>query len=808
MADTGGAAFMCTERYDARALQWLTEETAVSGLRAAGAGQLPFDAESAFARAQGLDGQRFDAGRLWTILKAQLKGWATSHGKVWYRHAAGQEGARGGLRLASTGYAHWPPVITATLARGQYWQVRVDGARATGAERAPANEDVAWTHAAWADVKSGVVAAAEARAATLKTPLPPVSTQKAAVFAMALDTEEQRALDAVVDELNRVHLLHTDAYLPGGVLLVRKPDPAASSGINEAVLQAVSTAVALATGYAVQLRVEEWVAPLAVPAKRAPSGEDAPVRAVCGVKRKKRRDSDAVEDPEGPRGGGGGGADMEDGEGEEDDDMLAPGVSKEEYAEMKAAFEERHFYYVPANTFVEVTEDFALKHYDLRHAKEYFDIGWAFGGERNFRFRVSFLDLWRLDPTRKSIHRIDFKPSDDPAVFYMPLQFAYTRVKLSELLLPAGAGGAAGAGGGAMDDDAALEAHREALWDMFRTLVKAACDDKEDLVEYLLNYFAHMLQKPLEQPGVAIILTGQKGVGKDTLLDFFRLHVIGSGLSHNYTETRQFFDKHDVDRKDKIMVKMEDSDSALCKQHAKDLRARITAREGTINPKGKDPITFPNYVRYFFTANQAIPVGINDDNDRERRFVIVPVSNVLKGNTDFFTRCYDEAAGLYTPMGGHVVAHKLLARDLSGWNVRLQPKNDYQEALYEVERTPEQRFLDDGWPAGAEIKSQELFARYQRFCSDNGFPKWTETAIAFGQKLAYFVMQKKIVKRVGRAKQVFYKKVGSTGEDEDDEADGEEAAGAGAGAGWAGGADAGLSAGMAEFTFSTVTRTC
>lgn len=526
---------------------------------------------------------------------------------------------------------------------------------------------------------------------------------------------------------------------------------------------------------------------MTIPAETVMAGKAKQAKSTNVAKRKKQKrdDSDAGGDPTATA------CDDE----EETEDQLAPGVSKADYEEMKAAFEEHHFYFVPANTFVEVTEEYALNHYDLRHAKEYFDIGWAFGGTKNFRFRVSFLDLWRLDPTRKSIHRIDFKPSDDPTVFFLPLQFAYTRAKQHEALLLAAAGG---------EDDLVL-LHKEGLWDMFMTLIKATCDDKEDLVEYLLNYLAHMLQRPLEQPGVAIILTGQKGVGKDTLLDFFRLHVIGPGLSHNYTETRQFFDKHDVDRKDKIFVKVEDSDSALCKQHAKDLRARITAREGTINPKGKNPITFPNYVRYFFTANQAIPVGINDDNDRERRFVILPVSNSLKGNADFFTACYDEERGLYTPLGGLVVAERLLQRDVSAWNIRLQPKNDYQEALYEVERTPEQRFLEDGWTAGAEYKSTDLFARYQRFCNDNGFPKWTETAIAFGQKLAYFVMQKKITKRVGGKKVVYYTKVsrvGEMGEDEQDET-GEGAAAAGAGAGACTGAAGAENGG---FSFSTVSR--
>lgn len=455
-------------------------------------------------------------------------------------------------------------------------------------------------------------------------------------------------------------------------------------------------------------------------------------------------------------------------EASEEPGMLTAGVSQQEYAEMKAAFEARHFYYVPANTFVEVDGEGCLRHYELQHAKEYLDIGWGFGGANRFMTRVSFLDLWRRDPTRKIVHRIDFRPSEDPTVYHLPLRFAYARVTDAQLAAPPA--------GAAVSSVWTPESHAASIRAMFTTLVKAATDDKPDLEAYFLNYCAHMLKHPLDQPGVSLIFTGQKGVGKDTLLDFLRLHVIGPALSHNYTQTSQFFDKHDTDRKDKIMVKVEDSDSALCKTHAKELRARITARESTVNPKGKAAVTFPNYVRYFFTANQAVPVGIQDDNDPERRFVIFPVANTLKGNMDFFRACYDEVMGLYTPVAGRIIADDLLARDIAGFNVRVQPKNEYQEALYESERSSEQRFVEEGWPAGAEFKSNELFSRYQRFCSDNGFPKWSETAIAFGQKLAYFVLHKRVVKRVGAKKQVYYKKpVGSV------EAGEEEASGGGGG---------------------------
>jgi hypothetical protein len=809
---------MLTERFDARAMQWLIEEASAADFVDAATSAPLLSPRSNYAKLQGMgDDATFSIERLLQALKHQLKEHKKHGGKVHYRYGTNFADSKGGRLIANTGYQNWPGAVRATLARSLYHDVDIVNAQPTlllaiaqkhgwacatlgdyvanrethlqalmdkhGIDHSQAKAMVLsvlcggkvtdgistpFLHAMHAEVgvmaeaayaldeysayKAGVAASQERKRKALgKRAVPGYNNEQGALLAVVMQSLERLVIMAVRDGLQeKGHSV--DTLIHDGCLVQRR---AGEDSVPDAVLRAVEEKVLAVAGVAIVLAVKPWGPGLTVP-------DEPPVKPIKvgrlqpgGAGGKKRK-----------RGGGGDG----DGGGEDGEEKeLAPGVSRSAYEAMRAEFEQHHFYYVPGNTFVEVTEA-GMRHYEQRHAKEYFDIKWAFGGTTNFRYRVSFLDLWRLDPARRSIHTIDFNPSDDPAVFYYPIKFAYERVKPALALEDEGE-----------EARAARAIHEGELLDMFRTLARVATNGDATLGEYLLNFLAHMLQKPTEQPGVAIILTGQKGVGKDTLLDFFRMYVIGPAFSHNYTETRQFFDKHDVDRKDKLMLKVEDSDSALCKAHAKDLRARITARESTVNPKGKDPITYNNYARYFFTANQAIPVGINDDNDRERRFVILAVSSELKNNATFFTKCYNEKTGLFTPLGGRVVAESLLGRDLSAFNPRIQPRNEYQESLYEVERSPEQRFIEDGWRAGVEYKSQDLFQVYLKFCSDQGFPKWTETAIAFGQKMAYFVLHRKIVKRTGSKKQVYYSKpVGSMPESDDEE---EEGAGAGAGAG-------------------------
>lgn len=267
-----------------------------------------------------------------------------------------------------------------------------------------------------------------------------------------------------------------------------------------------------------------------------------------------------------------------------------------------------------------------------------------------------------------------------------------------------------------------------------------------------------------------------------------RLYVVGEAWSHNYTQTSQFFDKHDTDRADKIMVKLEDSESALVKSHAKDMRARVTARELTINPKGKQPVTYRNYTRHFFSANQANPVGLNDDSDRERRFLISACDPRHKGDFEFFARV---RAALFNEAAGYEVGAWLMQIDLTGWNVRQLPSNPYMDQLFQEERSIEQQFVEDVWKAGKSYDPTSLYHAYTDFCIEEGindFP--VKSSIEFGRRMMSlgFIRDQVIKKEVRGGRRVVYTKLkpasvekpGAEGEGLEED---EVSTGAGAGAG-------------------------
>lgn len=286
---------------------------------------------------------------------------------------------------------------------------------------------------------------------------------------------------------------------------------------------------------------------------------------------------------------------------------------------------------------------------------------------------------------------------------------------------------------------------------IFLELVDIVTDRKEPLKEYLLNWLAHTLQKPFDLPGVALIVTGRKGYGKDTLFDFFGQYVLGSQYFTNYGDNNLFFDHFDTNKVNKMMVKLEEADRTICLKNASVLKAMITSTKMIVNPKNKQPYQTSNYCRYVLTTNKGNPV---DFSDGERRFVLLAASGEKKGLIDYWINV---RAKLFTDEAGKHVAEYLLHRDIKSFAPQLLPVNEYQEMVVDSEVSVEDRFIED-WD-GSECSVGDLYRLYSAFCKKHSY-LGCENLRSFGMKLVPLYRDKKIEKRKSNG-QVIYCKPGA-----------------------------------------------
>ena len=381
---------------------------------------------------------------------------------------------------------------------------------------------------------------------------------------------------------------------------------------------------------------------------------------------------------------------------------VVKGVSLEAYKEMKREFELNHFYHSDADKYVEIRENGSILIMDLTHAHEYLNTKWCFKQSEKMGDTIGFLDIWRKDNTRKICGSMSFADRGSD-VFTVPIRWAFLTANLSGSVRP-------------------LE--------LFLELVDLNTNFNPVLKEYVIKYFAHMLQKPCELPCVGLILTGEKRIGKDTLGDFLQKHVVGDPLSTNYTKNSQFFGNHDMGKINKFLIKLEETSKKDCFENASELKTSITARQITANPKGVKEVTADNFARFIFTTNKTNPVDLSDG---EGRFVLLNCSKKRKGDFMFWN---EVRKVLFTPEAGRDVADYLLSIDLSGFQVQLLPKNDYQESIIVSEMTSEEKFIMD-WD-GNRLGAAELYELYREYCVDKRLPYATNAAW-FGRNMQMHV---------------------------------------------------------------------
>jgi hypothetical protein len=404
-------------------------------------------------------------------------------------------------------------------------------------------------------------------------------------------------------------------------------------------------------------------------------------------------------------------------------EQVADGVSREEYNAMKERFEETHFYFLPTNSLAEVTNGIVTL-YDKDHAKDYFfhHPSWIFKRSEKFGDHYPFYHLWITDPHRRVIHRMDYKPTDDPTRFVIPLKFEYQSCPVFQ---------------------------NQAAIDAFLFLVAINTGRRHTETEYVLNYIAHLLQRPFELPRKALLFIGSQGAGKDMLWDFLGNKVIGSSHYQDYGRNEQFFAPHDTGCENKFLVKLQEADPIFCRRHASDLKSKITEPVSTFNPKGKKEYLRDNYMRLILTTNKGNPLELESS---DRRWVYFKNNNELCGNHE---KVKELVTALESEGAGRAVADWLLARETRDYHPDTSaPITEMKKMALETEMSSEERFIDQ-WD-GTRASASEVFTQYRTYCMEKELP-YSQNLQSFGKRMLILIVSGKVLKTMHHGS-AYYKK--------------------------------------------------
>ena len=386
-----------------------------------------------------------------------------------------------------------------------------------------------------------------------------------------------------------------------------------------------------------------------------------------------------------------------------------PKVKKTDYLNKKAEFEQHHFYHIPTNSIGRCIGG-KLSFYNIEHAKNAFS-NWDFVFT-NVEDRKSWITLWMKDSTKKCAESISNKISNDPLIFYNPFVFESASIKYDE----------------AKVDKVVI------MWNTFMDIISGGNLEKKS---YLQNYLAHILLKPTELPGVALLVTGGKGCGKDTVFDFFMQYVIGDCYSQNYSCNEQFWEKHNTGRMGKLFIKLEEAQGFINKKNDASFKSRITAYNQTFNPKGLAEVTVDNNCRYILTTNEGGAVFMDSD---DRRWVVMAASPMYMKNIEF----WESARELMFNKEAGAIIYKYLTENPEPFNVLKLPYDEMKEAIGDSLKSAEERFIKN-WD-GEECSMNELYDKYRNYCLENSI-NYCNNSIGFGKKLLVPIRDGLIIKK-------------------------------------------------------------
>ena len=198
---------------------------------------------------------------------------------------------------------------------------------------------------------------------------------------------------------------------------------------------------------------------------------------------------------------------------------------------------------------------------------------------------------------------------------------------------------------------------------MKELVLDVLCDGDQKSYEYVLNWFAYMVQYPSRAAEVALCFRGEKGTGKGTLGRAASFLAGSHGLQISSPE--HLVGRFNSHLQNCICLFADEAFWAGDKSGEAKLKQLVTEPTIAYEGKGRDAVTGKNMIHIIMAANGewVVPAGL----DGERRFAVFAVNNKRRGDKAFFGRLNRQ---MYEQGGIQAMLFELQSRPLGDWAPR------------------------------------------------------------------------------------------------------------------------------------------
>jgi len=154
--------------------------------------------------------------------------------------------------------------------------------------------------------------------------------------------------------------------------------------------------------------------------------------------------------------------------------------------------------------------------------------------------------------------------------------------------------------------------------------------------DYVLNWLAHVVQKPARKTEVCILLYGSQGCGKSTIGEYLLRKIIGLDKMIITSKADKMFGRF-VNTQGKLLSVLNEASGKDTFNICDILKDAITCTTTEQEKKGIDAVTITDYTNYIFTTNNINSVKVPED---DRRFMPIEINEELKNNVVYFKELY------------------------------------------------------------------------------------------------------------------------------------------------------------------------
>lgn len=252
-----------------------------------------------------------------------------------------------------------------------------------------------------------------------------------------------------------------------------------------------------------------------------------------------------------------------------------------------------------------------------------------------------------------------------------------------------------------------------------------------EVFEYLLNWFAWLVQFPARKTEVCPIFFGLQGTGKSQLSEILMTRIMGKDKTLVTSNCDKIFGKFS-DVSGKHLITFNEANGKDTKNIHEIIKDAITREFNLMEIKGLQPIEVDDFANYILTTNNINCVNLPAD---DRRFLPIEVNNCLKDDVQYF----DDLREAFD--NNDIIKkfyNELRLRDLSKWNAsRDRPWTSLRTEMIELSKDCYVEFyewivenqadipaelisFDELYKKCIKYNGTDLYERFKQFWTQNG----------------------------------------------------------------------------------------